>query len=403
MAYSSGAENLKRRRLHLQSPENIAEASPEFFIGPQKEKLRSKYRASSLEHNGYPVFYAEGRPGRDAEWIFRAGDGFQCNYGNSFETSRPRYWTPDNPWVPGNHSWEQFISKTGEWKLFGQFETTVIQRQDSFLAGCVNASESAGEHGSTKVLPADELLSSQDTTSIHPEASPEFFIGPQKEKLRSKYRASSWEHNGYPVFYAEGRPGRDAEWIFRAGDGFQCNYGVPGNHSWEQFISKTGEWKLFGQFETTVIQRQDSLLAGCVNASESAGEHGSTKVLPVDELLYSQDSISPHFSDKRPLKELIDQLNAWELDPMKAGFLCLDVMEINGKVYSVDNRRLYCLKQHQASAQPWQVFAKVKVTPVEDPLLVRVLVRGLKNGGREIRVREPGVDIGREGPNIRRF
>eukprot|EP00435_Cladocopium_sp_Y103_P067985 s868_g30.t2 len=276
MAYSSGAENLKRRRLHLQSPENIAEASPEFFIGPQKEKLRSKYRASSLEHNGYPVFYAEGRPGRDAEWIFRAGDGFQCNYGNSFETSRPRYWTPDNPWVPGNHSWEQFISKTGEWKLFGQFETTVIQRQDS-------------------------------------------------------------------------------------------------------------------------------LLAGCVNASESAGEHGSTKVLPVDELLYSQDSISPHFSDKRPLKELIDQLNAWELDPMKAGFLCLDVMEINGKVYSVDNRRLYCLKQHQASAQPWQVFAKVKVTPVEDPLLVRVLVRGLKNGGREIRVREPGVDIGREGPNIRRF
>lgn len=44
-------------------------------------------------------------------------------------------------------------------------------------------------------------------------------------------------------------------------------------------------------------------------------------MVPVDELLYSQKSISRHFSDKRPLKELIDQLNAWELDPTEAGFL----------------------------------------------------------------------------------
>lgn len=73
--------------------------------------------------------------------------------------------------------------------------------------------------------------------------------------------------------------------------------------------------KDFGQFKTTVMQRQDK------SVSESAAEHGGTNVVPVDELLYSQKSISRHFSDKRPLKELIDQLNAWELDPTEAGFL----------------------------------------------------------------------------------
>ena len=72
------------------------------------------------------------------------------------------------------------------------------------------------------------------------------------------------------------------------------------------------------------------LIAGCRKVSESAAEHGGTKVVPVDELLYSQEPISPHFSDKRPLKELRNQLNASELDPMEAGFLCLDVIEING-------------------------------------------------------------------------
>ena len=134
------------------------------------------------------------------------------------------------------------------------------------------------------------------------------------------------------MFRAEGRPGRKPEWIFKAGDGFQCNYGtafgtsrpryrtqdnpwVPGNHTWEEFTSKTGEWKLFGQFETTVLQCQDSLIAGCRSVSESAAEHGGTKVVPVDELLCSQESISPHVSHKRQVKEAIDKLNAWELDP----------------------------------------------------------------------------------------
>ena len=111
MACTSGAENLKRRRLHLHNPENIAEASFEFFIGPQKHKLRSKYVASGLEHNGYPVFRAEGRPGREAEWIFQAGDGLQRNYGNAFEASMPRFRVP---WAPGNHTWEEFTSKTSD-------------------------------------------------------------------------------------------------------------------------------------------------------------------------------------------------------------------------------------------------------------------------------------------------
>lgn len=63
-----------------------------------------------------------------------------------------------------------------------------------------------------------------------------------------------------------------------------------------------------------MLQCQNSLIAGRRKVSESAAERGGTKVVPVDELLYSQESISPRFSDK-PLKELIDQLNALELDP----------------------------------------------------------------------------------------
>ena len=40
----------QRTQLHPQDSENIAAASFEFFIGPRKEKLRSKHRASGLEH-----------------------------------------------------------------------------------------------------------------------------------------------------------------------------------------------------------------------------------------------------------------------------------------------------------------------------------------------------------------
>lgn len=80
---------------------------------------------------------------------------------------------------------------------------------------------------------------------------------------------------------------------------------------------------------------------------------------------------------------------------------CLDIMEINGKIHSADNRRSFFLKQHQESAQLWQVFAKVKVTPVKNRLLIHMLVRRLRSGGRDIRVREPGVASGRQSPNTR--
>ena len=42
-----------------------------------------------------------------------ADDGFQCNEGEQFETSTTCFRTADNPWVPGKHSWDEFIPKKG--------------------------------------------------------------------------------------------------------------------------------------------------------------------------------------------------------------------------------------------------------------------------------------------------
>ena len=398
--------------------QNMAEASPAFFIGPKKDRRRYKYTASGLERQGFPVFKAEGK---DTVWIFKADDGyhFQCNYGEQFEASRPRFRTEDSPWVPGAHCWDQFIERTGEWKHFGHFETTLSDQDANNMSGL------AAENPKRRRL---EPQMSQNMA----EASPAFFIGPKKDRRRYKYTASGLERQGFPVFKAEGK---DTVWIFKADDGyhFQCNYGeqfetsrprfrtedspwVPGAHCWDQFIERTGEWKHFGHFETTLSDQDANNMSGLAaenpkrrrlepqmsqNMAESGsvpsfrpqwsddntGQNCCTRELLVDNLLYSQYSIKLRFSDGRPVGELIKSLNAWELDPMKEEFLCLDAFEIDGHIHCADNRRLFCLKRHQEHLRPqrWGVWVKVKVgVVVTDELMKRVLRRGLKNNGREI-------------------
>ena len=54
-------------------------------------------------------------------------------------------------------------------------------------------------------------------------------------------------------------------------------------------------------------------------------------------------------------------LNEWRVDPMVEDFLVLDTVkcrEPDGqtRIYSLEKRRLYCLKKHQQSVRPWTVY-----------------------------------------------
>ena len=96
------------------------------------------------------------------------------------------------------------------------------------------------------------------------------------------------------------------------------------------------------------------------------------RIMPVDDLLYSQDSCSRCFHDGHQFEELISRLDSWELQPSEAEFMHLRVIEYcdrhDGRLlsHSLNNRRLYCLKQHQVHTRHlgWKVHAKVTATNV---------------------------------------
>ena len=56
------------------------------------------------------------------------------------------------------------------------------------------------------------------------------------------------------------------------------------------------------------------------------------------------------------LKDLIMRLDQGDLecDPCKAQFLVLEAIRISGVHFSLDNRRLFCLKQHEEHQRLWQ-------------------------------------------------
>ena len=117
-----------------------------------------------------------------------------------------------------------------------------------------------------------------------------------------------------------------------------------------------------------------------------------TKIVDADDLLFTQASCSSMFSCERSLEDLILALDNWNLDTLEANFLMLDAVEYhrNGRLYihSLDNRRLYCLKQHQQHKRSagWTVNVKVVCSPIPFKAVGRMELLG---GGREIRIR-PG-------------
>lgn len=73
----------------------------------------------------------------------------------------------------------------------------------------------------------------------------------------------------------------------------------------------------------------------------------SRRIVPVDEIRFTHDTISETFKDGRFLEELIADLIHGEVHPLKDEFLCLEVVLYRGRLHSMNNRRLHCLKEFQ--------------------------------------------------------
>jgi hypothetical protein len=123
--------------------------------------------------------------------------------------------------------------------------------------------------------------------------------------------------------------------------------------------------------------------------------HGAQEEVYVDQLEYTQASCGKCFKNGWPLQKLIDELNSGEVDPLRHPDLELEVVrKLHGRhyrYYSNDNRRLYCLKEHQQHVEPRKVRVSAKLydwSPAFDRCLDRVPERERANLSRDyIRVR----------------
>mmetsp|Transcript_37601 Transcript_37601/g.99310 ORF Transcript_37601/g.99310 Transcript_37601/m.99310 type:complete len:683 (+) Transcript_37601:2-2050(+) len=123
--------------------------------------------------------------------------------------------------------------------------------------------------------------------------------------------------------------------------------------------------------------------------------HGSPVTVPVDLINFTQKRISPFFRNGNSIMDTVTKLNTGDLDPLAAEWMTCRVWSAEGVLHSVDNRRLWCLKQHQMAlrAQPGQealtVFMKINVRGAfaswEE---LRLFLRhyDTENGGRSVRV-----------------
>lgn len=91
-------------------------------------------------------------------------------------------------------------------------------------------------------------------------------------------------------------------------------------------------------------------------------------MLRVQEIEYTQPGIAKRFKDGRWLEDLTSDLENWSVNPRNHPKMCLEVVWWKGTFYSNNNRRLYCLKQHQANheASGWQVFVAAQVYDFDD-------------------------------------
>eukprot|EP00931_Biecheleriopsis_adriatica_P022490 TRINITY_DN14437_c0_g1_i1.p1 TRINITY_DN14437_c0_g1~~TRINITY_DN14437_c0_g1_i1.p1 ORF type:complete len:314 (-),score=38.47 TRINITY_DN14437_c0_g1_i1:21-962(-) len=118
--------------------------------------------------------------------------------------------------------------------------------------------------------------------------------------------------------------------------------------------------------------------------SDMVTASGRLEMHKVDNVLYSQSGCSRNFRDGRSLEDLISELNRGEHDPLTTDFLTLNCVRISEKIYSYDNRRLYCLKQFQKQMQEQKLLdsLRIRVDVVDiDPQLGGFLENALPSLG----------------------
>ena len=80
---------------------------------------------------------------------------------------------------------------------------------------------------------------------------------------------------------------------------------------------------------------------------EGSQEVGSLTLVKCADLLYTQNTCKGVFADGISLESVVKELVEQKRDPLADPWFILDVVEWEGRWYSVDNRRLYCLSRYQ--------------------------------------------------------
>ena len=100
---------------------------------------------------------------------------------------------------------------------------------------------------------------------------------------------------------------------------------------------------------------------------EQCAQSEEGRVVPVDDVLFTQRCCSAKFRCGRPLQDTIHQLDSWMLDTLNTDWLKLEVIcfrdrQGHKRIHSNDNRRLLCLKTHQQNVRRlgWKVYINVR-------------------------------------------
>jgi len=131
------------------------------------------------------------------------------------------------------------------------------------------------------------------------------------------------------------------------------------------------------------------------NLSAVPRELHQYKEVPVDEVLFTHSDVSDHFKDGRPIWSCVDELERERINPLDVKFLELDVVRAGSspRLWSLRNRRLYCLKEYQQrlrkGGRQVQLHVKVCLLPLEDfNVLSKFIERfSTQNGGLSVEVR----------------
>ena len=96
------------------------------------------------------------------------------------------------------------------------------------------------------------------------------------------------------------------------------------------------------------------------------------RVVSVDDILYSQPSCGVAFKEGNTLRQLVEELHSGMHNPLTAPFLKLELIQRKDKLYSNDNRRLYCLKRYRDEIQE-PVHIRARVYVAHSPSSLRAL------------------------------